>query len=34
MKTSQQWWDDTKSDTEKMINWLKNQYHGDVRYKK
>lgn len=30
MKTSQQWWDDTKSDTEKMINWLKNQYHGEA----
>lgn len=30
MKTSQQWWDETKADQTKMINWLKNQYHGEA----
>ncbi len=30
MKTSQDWWNDTKSSPEKMVNWLKNQYHGEA----
>ncbi len=30
MKTSQEWWDETKNSPEKMINWLKNQYHGEA----
>jgi rubrerythrin len=30
MKTSKQWWDETKSSAEKMVYWLKNQYHGEV----
>lgn len=30
MKTTQQWWDEVSNDDEKMINWLKNQYHGEV----
>lgn len=29
MKTSKQWWDETKVSPEKLINWLKNQYHGE-----
>lgn len=30
MKTSQQWWDEVKADQTKLINWLTNQYHGEV----
>jgi len=30
MRTSQQWWDETKASPEKMTNWLKNQYHGEA----
>ncbi len=30
MKTSQEWWDQTKASPEKIINWLKNQYHGEA----
>lgn len=30
MKTSEQWWEETKSDSEKLVNWLKRQYHGEV----
>lgn len=29
MKTSKQWWEETKVSPEKLINWLKNQYHGE-----
>lgn len=30
MKTSMQWWNETKGDPEKLIHWLKQQYHGEV----
>lgn len=30
MKTSKEWWDDTKKSDEKIVNWLKNQYHGEA----
>jgi len=30
MKTTKEWWDDTKQSPEKIINWLKNQYHGEA----
>ena len=30
MKTSQEWWDETKTSPEKMVHWLKNQYHGEA----
>lgn len=30
MKTSQQWWDEVKVDQSKLIDWLKDQYHGEV----
>ena len=30
MKTSQEWWNDTKVSQEQTINWLKNQYHGEA----
>jgi len=30
MKTVQQWWDEVSNDPEKMIVWLKKQYHGEV----
>jgi rubrerythrin len=30
MKTSKELWDETKVSTEKTINWLKNQYHGEA----
>lgn len=30
MKTSKEWWEDTKESPEKIINWLKNQYHGEA----
>ena len=30
MKTSQEWYDGIKNDKEKLDNWLKNQYHGEV----
>lgn len=29
MKTSTQWWNDVSSDPEKIIAWLKDQYHGE-----
>lgn len=29
MKTTEQWWDDVASDPDKMIEWLKKQYHGE-----
>lgn len=30
MKTSKEWWDETKKSPEKLIHWLKNQYHGEA----
>lgn len=30
MKTSKQWWKETKVSEQKTINWLKNQYHGET----
>lgn len=30
MKTSQEWWDEVKTSNEKLVNWLKNQYHGEA----
>lgn len=30
MKTTKEWWLDTKQSPEKIINWLKNQYHGEA----
>lgn len=30
MKTSQQWWNDTKNDPKKLMEWLRKQYHGEV----
>lgn len=30
LRTSQQWWDETKQSEEKIIHWLKNQYHGEA----
>lgn len=29
MQTSLQWWNKTKSNPDLLINWLKNQYHGE-----
>lgn len=30
MKTTKQWWDEVSQDPDKMIQWLKAQYHGEV----
>lgn len=30
MKTTEQWWNDVSNDPNKMIEWLKDQYHGEV----
>lgn len=30
MRTSKEWWDETKKSPEKLVNWLKNQYHGEA----
>lgn len=30
MRTSQEWWNETKANPEKIVNWLKNQYHGEA----
>lgn len=30
MKTSVQWWNETKASSELTKEWLKNQYHGEV----
>jgi hypothetical protein len=30
MKTSQQWWDEVKVDQAKLIDWLKDQFHGEM----
>lgn len=29
-QTSAQWWNQTKGDPIKLINWLKDQYHGEM----
>lgn len=34
MKTTEQWWEEVSNDSEKMINWLKDQYHGEVTAEK
>lgn len=30
MKTTEQWWEEVSTSSEKMVDWLKNQYHGEV----
>lgn len=30
MKTTEQWWAEVSSDEDKMIDWLKDQYRGEV----
>ena len=30
MKTSQEWWNETKQDDAKLDRWLLSQYHGEV----
>lgn len=30
MRTSKEWWNETKASPEKTIHWLKNQYHGEA----
>lgn len=30
MKTTEQWWAEVSTDENKMIDWLKDQYHGEV----
>jgi hypothetical protein len=30
MKTSKQWWNELLVDNDKMIDWLKKQYHGEM----
>lgn len=30
MQTTKQWWDEVSNSPEKMIAWLKAQYHGEV----
>lgn len=30
MKTSQEWWNETKASEALINNWLKNQYHGEA----
>lgn len=34
MKTTEQWWQEVSGDPDKMINWLKDQYHGEVTAEK
>lgn len=34
MQTTEQWWNEVSNDEGKMINWLKNQYHGEVTAEK
>lgn len=29
-RTSAEWWQETKNDPEKLLKWLKNQYHGEA----
>ncbi len=30
MRTSEQWWQEVKADPEKLISWLKKQFHGET----
>lgn len=30
MKDSKTWWNEVKQDEEKLVKWLKDQYHGEV----
>lgn len=30
LRTSADWWEETKSSPEKLVHWLKNQYHGEA----
>lgn len=30
MQTVEQWWKRVSSDESEMVNWLKNQYHGEI----
>jgi tRNA isopentenyl-2-thiomethyl-A-37 hydroxylase MiaE len=30
MKTSKEWWDTLLADNDKMVDWLKRQYHGEL----
>lgn len=30
LKTSLEWWNDVKNSPDKLVNWLKNQYHGEA----
>ena len=30
MRTSEEWWKDTKASPEALVKWLKDQYHGEV----
>jgi rubrerythrin len=30
MKTSSEWWNSIKNDPEKIVSWLKTQYHGEA----
>ena len=34
MKTTEQWWSDVSNSETKMIDWLKDQYHGEVTAEK
>lgn len=34
MKTTEQWWDAVSNSESKMIDWLKDQYHGEVTAEK
>jgi len=31
MKTSRQWWNKTKNNPDLLIDWLKDQYHGEMK---
>jgi len=30
MRTTKRWWDEVSSCPDKMVHWLKNQYHGEL----
>lgn len=34
MKTTEQWWSEVSVDVNKMIDWLKDQYHGEITAEK
>lgn len=34
MKTTQQWWDEVSNDESLLVDWLKDQYHGEVTAEK